>query len=81
MRILQSLLIATVGLVLSSGAQAFNETQLNTVIGGENCASCDLKEADLSGKNLEGLFLSMADLTGADLSGARLSKQTPAAPI
>ena len=74
MRKIQSLLVATVGLVLSSGAQAFEQTHLNTVLGGENCSNCNLKEADLSGKNLEGLFLSMADLTGANLSGARLSK-------
>ncbi len=74
MKILESLLVATVGLVLSSGAQAFNETQLNSVLRGDNCSNCDLKEADLSGKNLEGRFLSMVDLTGADLSAARLSK-------
>ncbi len=47
MKILGTLLVVTVGLVLSSGAQAFSETQLNSVLRGENCSNCDLKEADL----------------------------------
>jgi uncharacterized protein YjbI with pentapeptide repeats len=67
-----------------SGAQAFDEGQLQAVkTGQKECSGCDLsnaslndldlKKVNLAGANLEGALLMRSDLAGANLKGAKLT--------
>lgn len=51
---------------------AYDEAQLQQLLGSKDCAECDLSNATLKGVNLLSAALRGTNLTNADLSGANL---------
>ena len=65
--------VAVVTMLVGSSALAFDPADLKKLRETNECASCDLSQADLFNDELTNANLIGADLTGTNLSSANLS--------
>ena len=65
--------VAVVAAMVGSGASAFDPVHLKRLKETNECASCDLSDADLFNDELTNANLIGANLTGTNLSSANLS--------
>jgi uncharacterized protein YjbI with pentapeptide repeats len=65
--------VVTLGFTTATGAQGYEQYDLNLLRQTGSCTSCSLARADLSGLNLYEADLSDSDLSGANLSGVNLT--------
>lgn len=71
-RVALSLFIVAFCVAAMAGAQAFDPSDVGTLMDDNHCQGCDLSGADLAGAELSGAGLSAADFSGANLKGAIL---------
>jgi uncharacterized protein YjbI with pentapeptide repeats len=60
-------------ILLPTGVQAFNESELQKLLETGSCPGCDLRGADLTEANLYRADLRRTNLSGANLKGANLT--------